>query len=133
VLDRFNTAGFKQQLGYTGSDDLAHWTPMRKTPVMARSLHEKKGVKIGAWRDPSLWKHNGVYYCCIGGKSGGRGDVSLYRAKNEALEDWQYVDPLFVHPDSPDNACPNFFKVGDKWVLLMSRHRPHVAEKIFED
>ena len=117
-----------QQSGSIGSDDLIHWTPMKKEPLMARSLHEKKGVKIGGWRDPFIWKHNGVYYCCLGGGSSGRGYVSLYRAKNDDLEDWEFVGPLFIHPDSPDNACPNFFKIGDKWVLLMSRHRPHVMD-----
>jgi len=95
---------------------------------MARSLHKKKGVEITGWRDPFIWKHNGVYYCCLGGGVKGRGYVSLYRAKNERLEDWEFVGPLFNNPDSPDTACPNFFKVGDKWVLLMSRHRPHVED-----
>lgn len=49
-------------------------------------------------------------------------------ARSRDLVDWEFVGPLFIHPDSPDNACPNFFKVGDKWVLLMSRHRPHVED-----
>jgi beta-fructofuranosidase len=117
-----------QQSGSRGSRDLIHWQPMNQEPVMPRSLHESKGVKISGWRDPFIWKHQGAYYACLGGSAAGQGYVSLYKTTSEELDDWEFVGPLFIHPDSPDNACPNFFKVGNKWVLLMSRHRPHVED-----
>ena len=117
-----------QQLGAVGSDDLLHWQPMERELAMPRSLHTSQDVKIGAWRDPFLWKHDGQYFACVGGALKGQGYVSLYRAKSAELDDWEFIGPLFVHPDSPDNACPNFFRVDNKWVLLMSRHRPHVED-----
>ena len=56
-----------QQSGASGDAELIHWTPMKKDPAMPRSLHEVKGVKIGGWRDPFLWKHEGEIYNCLGG------------------------------------------------------------------
>jgi len=117
-----------------GDKDLITWTRYPDNPLLPLALHEGV-VKIHKWRDPFVFTHQNDTYIISGGSERlgaaveeHRGIVSLYRAENDELMKWKYVGPLFYHPDSPDNACPNFFQVGDKWVLLMSRHRPHVED-----
>jgi beta-fructofuranosidase len=51
--------------------------------------------------------------------------ASLFKAAH--LDGWQYVGP-FLHHEMPDVgtdedlSCPDFFQLGDKWVLLCISH-----------
>jgi len=122
-----------EQWAAVGDDDLIVWEKCPGNPVLPASVHSDI-VRIGAWRDPFIFKHDGHTYLICGGWTGekrgpghSRGIVSLYRGRNAGLTEWEYVGPLYCHPHSPDNACPNFFQVGEKWALFMSRHDPHVV------
>lgn len=46
--------------------------------------------------------------------------VNLYEAQNAGLTKWVYRGVLFHVPDAPTAECPNFFKLGDQWVLFVS-------------
>ena len=123
-----------QQHAAIGDGNLITWQKHQDNPVLPDSVHLDR-VKIGGWRDPFVFKESGQTYLICGGWEGthkapghSSGIVSLYRAESEDLTKWTYLGALFHHPDSMDNACPNFFKLGDKWVLLMSRHNPHVCD-----
>ena len=123
-----------QQCAAVGDADLIEWQRHPDNPLLPDTLHSAQ-VKIGSWRDPFVFSHRGQTYIIVGGWEGernapghSRGIVSLYRAENPELTRWTYLGPLFHHPDSADNACPNFFRLEDKWVLLMSRHNPHVCD-----
>jgi len=127
--------GFKQWAA-RGSLDLVKWTKYQGNPVLPAALHSDQ-VSITRWRDPFLFRHEDRTYLITGGSGGvsdqtpkgqRKGHVSLYVAQAESLTRWKYLGPLFIHPVSWDNACPNFFRLGDKWVLLMSRHDPHCMD-----
>ena len=48
------------------------------------------------------------------------GAVFLYRSTN--LTDWEYLHPLLISKVGPGTGiweCPNFFKLGDEWVLIL--------------
>jgi beta-fructofuranosidase len=45
----------------------------------------------------------------------------MYKALNPELTDWQYIGSPFEGQEE-NWECPNFFKVGDKFVLIYSPH-----------
>ena len=81
--------------------------------------------------DPCIWKKDGAYYSLSGGTllTGPRGLPRranfLFRSEN--LETWEYLHP-FVEDDlfsvnGDDGACPYFWPIGDKHMLLYYSHR----------
>jgi beta-fructofuranosidase len=48
--------------------------------------------------------------------------VNIYEAENPELTKWKHRGVMFEHPDTgaPTVECPNFFKLGDQWVLFVS-------------
>lgn len=70
--------------------------------------------------DPDCFQIGDTYYAI----SGGHNPPIL---KSTDLKNWTYVGD-FLHQDSPavaigeDISCPNFFPLGDKWMLLCISH-----------
>jgi len=80
--------------------------------------------------DPCIWKKGGTYYSLSAGAlpdgPGGKLTRSnfLWRSKN--LAKWEYMHP-FVENDrygmvGDDGACPYFWPIGDKHILLHYSH-----------
>ena len=81
--------------------------------------------------DPCIWKKDGAYYSLSGGTlpSGPRGlqRRANFLFRSEDLETWEYLHP-FVEDDlfsanGDDGACPYFWPIGDKHMLLYYSHR----------
>ena len=95
-------------------------------PILSEKLHGD--VKVYDWRDPFIFRDGGKTYLVCGGNlnkaKGGQAVVLLYEALNGALSEWKYRGVLFTHPDPAikNIECPNFFKLGGRWVLLISPH-----------
>jgi sucrose-6-phosphate hydrolase SacC (GH32 family) len=95
-------------------------------PVLSEKLHGE--VKVYDWRDPFVFRDGDKTFLVCGGNlnrgKGGQAVVLLYEAKDGKLIDWTYRGVLFTHPDSTvkNIECPNFFKLGDRWVLIISPH-----------
>lgn len=107
--------------------DLIHWTPLPQNPVIPFGSNPE--VKV---HDPCAWYRDGVYYALIGGKNyrhGHEGDcTSLYRSTN--LVDWEYRGPFYRSrrewtDEVEDCACPDFFPLGNRYMLLMHGHQPY--------
>ena len=101
-------------------DDLIRW---RKDPVrITQAIHA--GRPLAEWRDPFLFKDTGLDYMLLGGGLDGRGVVALYKATSPDLRKWQYLGPMFTHPDADvrNVECPNLVFVDGKAVLLVSVH-----------
>ncbi len=60
--------------------------------------------------------------CCLGrdGKGSRSGSVFLYRSSD--LMNWKFVSILATYEEENRRTfeCPNFFELGDKWVLIVS-------------
>jgi beta-fructofuranosidase len=79
--------------------------------------------------DPCIWKKDGVYYSLSGGTLPGPGGKPiranfLFRSKD--LANWEYLHP-FVEDDQftlvgDDGACPYFWPIGDRHILLFFSH-----------
>lgn len=111
------------------SDDplLERWTPFAENPVIPITDTEEYVVF-----DPCAWREGDAYFALIGNKNrrpGHAGDCpSLFRSPD--LRSWEYVGPFYrsrrewTH-ETEDAACPDFFSLGDRHMLLMHGHRPY--------
>jgi beta-fructofuranosidase len=102
--------------------ELIKWNKLPNNPVI--SEQNMAPVYVNQWRDPFLIRNKGVAYLVTGGEIDNRGVVVLYKALNGDLTSWQYLGPIFRYPDDTVSniECPNFFNIGDAWVLLVSVH-----------
>lgn len=113
-----------EQWAATSDDDLVHWRKLPANPVLSEAVHG--GTKVSDWRDPFIFQEDGRTFMVTGGSlnrsQGGQAVVTIYEAANAALTNWTYRGVLFQHPDKEARTaeCPNFFRVGNQWVLLVS-------------
>ena len=80
--------------------------------------------------DPCLWKKDGVYYALSAGiapyRPGGKHVAAEYLFRSKDLQHWDYLHP-FVEGDrftvlGDDGACPYFWPLGDRHILLFFSH-----------
>lgn len=97
---------------------------------MARStdgiIFERQGIIIDTpqglhhFRDPKVWREDDSWYMVVGARVGDCGQVRLYRSSD--LYQWQ--DEGILAQSEPGMGymweCPDFFKLGDKYVLMFS-------------
>jgi beta-fructofuranosidase len=109
-------------------DELIRWEKYQRNPVLTVEAHG--ALQVSQWRDPFLFKDGGRTYMVCGGNinngQGGGGSVQLYRAANEDLAQWRFLGVVFQYRDLTiyNVECPNLFRLGNKWVLLMSPQQP---------
>lgn len=106
-------------------DDLDEWS---KPAVMIPSDETGKLMVNEPYFDPDVWIMDGQYY----GLNGRSSHQSPLIMKSENLKDWEHIGEL-LHPEfneeklgvkkEEDISCPNFFKLGDKWILTCISHR----------
>jgi beta-fructofuranosidase len=108
----------------TGDKDLIAWRKDPANPVLSESLHGSR--KIYDWRDPFIFRDRQRTFLVAGGNlnqaQGGQAVVNIYESQDPGLLQWRYRGVLFTIPDAEARTaeCPNFFKLGDQWVLLVS-------------
>src|SRR5205807_398558 len=95
--------------GHAVSSDLVRWDhwPIALAPSIDRA-------EEGCWSG-----------CCVavlgGHRDGGNGCALIYKSPD--LVHWQFLNVLMEGAEK-NWECPNFFKLGDKWVLIYSPHGP---------
>ena len=113
-----------EQWAANGDDDLINWRKCPANPVLSEVLND--GTKIYDWRDPFIFHDRNRTFMVLGGNlneaKGGQAVVNIYEAENADLTQWKYRGVLFQIPDPQARTaeCPNFFKLGKRWVLLVS-------------
>ena len=109
-------------------DELVRWTPHPDNPVIPEPKQPQEYLVF----DPCGWYQDGTYYALIGSKNhrpGYEGDcTSLFKSND--LVNWEYRGPFYKSDrrwtdEAEDCACPDFFPLGDKHMLLKHSHRPH--------
>ncbi len=118
-----------QCLATAVDDDLQIWKKLDQ-PVIAAP---PPGMKVTGFRDPCPWKEGDTWYLGVGsGMNRVGGAVLLYTSKDG--REWTYLHPLAQgkwNGGSQSNPvdtgemweCPDFFPLGDKYVLLYSTER----------
>ena len=119
-------------------DELLEWKFIQQKPVLCQkpkpappAVAEKSEYIVfdsTAWYDASKQ----TYFLLCGNKNlrpgYEEGDcTSLFTSKD--IRNWEYVGPLYksrrdMTSICEDTACPDFFPLGDKWVLLSHVHNP---------
>ncbi|MBZ0278044.1 MAG: glycoside hydrolase family 32 protein [Anaerolineae bacterium] len=115
----------------TSHDNFLTWEKYLHNPV----LSEVPAVsgQTADFRDPFVWREADGWYMLLASqiKSVG-GAVFLYRSDN--LIDWEYLHPLLVGDNQRNGTvweCPNFFPLGDRWVLIISAHMGSGTATVF--
>ena len=105
-----------------GSDDLLSWQKYANNPVISQVPVESGQTRD--FRDPFVWKEEDAWYMVLGSRINDVGGaVFLYRSHN--LTDWEYLNVLLLGDINHNGViweCPNFFKLGDQWILIISSH-----------
>lgn len=106
----------RNQIAIARDRKLSDWE--KPYPVDVRDANGAE-VKVDHW-DPDCFRIGDAYYAISGG-----GRQPLMKSKD--LKTWTLVGPFLKH-DMPDVAigedisCPNFFQLGDRWMLLCISH-----------
>lgn len=101
-------------------DELIDWEKHPDNPLIVMEDHN--GEMIDDWRDPFLFREQGETYMVISGHpKGKKGSIMMYKALNSELTKWEYLGSPFEGQEK-NWECPNFFKIGDKYVLIYSPH-----------
>ena len=106
----------------TGSEDMLTWTKHAGNPVIPAPPH---GLEVTGFRDPWVWREDGVWYMVVGSGIKGKGGAALLYRSPDLLA-WEYVQPILVGDKDETGEmweCPCFFPLGGKHVLLVSAHR----------
>jgi beta-fructofuranosidase len=108
----------------TSSDpQLDQWQKLPSNPIVPVESKDKwresANLPYASW-DPHGWLEGDTYYAIFGGVR-----PAIFKA--QALDQWSYVGDLFAHGVEgvslrEDVSCPDFFQLGDKWVLMGISH-----------
>ena len=108
-----------------GSPDLMTWEKFGGNPVIGDVPAELGQTRD--FRDPFVWRGDDCWYMILASHIVGVGGaVLLYRSRD--LRGWQYRHPLYVGDKARNGRnfeCPNFFPLGEKWVLIVSSQLDH--------
>lgn len=97
------------------SDDGVCFTKYEGNPVI-----RENPFGVADFRDPKVSLIDGTYYMVVGSGDESCGRVLLY--SSEDLIHWNYVNVLFEGAEYAHCIeCPDFFKFGERYVLMFSR------------
>ena len=97
------------------SEDGISFTKYENNPVIAR--YPADGSPD--FRDPKVSLIDGKYYMVCGSGKDGVGKILLYTSEN--LFDWTYIGVLYEDNCATVFECPDFFKIGENYLLMFSR------------
>lgn len=109
-------------------DQLITWKKSPHNPVIPETKPGDKGWGVYNVFDPHAWLDGDSYYVILGGKIKPhdlRDTAYLFRSPD--MIHWEYLRPFYSpHPEwtgpEEDCACPDFFKLGDRYMLACISH-----------
>lgn len=112
--DRNALTGAQQWLAQS-HDNMLTFVKSSANPIMTSELHGN--MKITDWRDPFVFQDREAWFMVLGGMHNTHGCALLYRSDD--LFTWQFMRILLEAPGETWE-CPNFFPLGDRYVLVYS-------------
>lgn len=103
-------------------DDLNQWEKLKSNPITPKATPgDPSHEKYQSW-DPCGWLEGDTYYAIFGGQR-----PAVVKAPSLAGE-WKYVGDLMANavegvPINEDVSCADFFRIGNKHMLLCISHR----------
>lgn len=109
-------SGYEQTQCIAYSEDGIHFTKYEGNPV----IYPPEGVPSDLFRDPKVWKHDGIYYMVCGASRNGKAQALLYRSKD--MMHWEFFNVLAESRGEWGYMweCPDFYRLDDKYVLMFS-------------
>ena len=115
-------------IAFADDDDLVRWRRHPANPVIVEPKRGDPAFDVYRVFDPHAWLEGGVYHMILGGRVKPH-DVrdTAYLFTSTDLEHWDYQRP-FYNPnpnwtdENEDCACPDFFELGDRHVLMCISH-----------
>lgn len=109
-------------------DQLIKWKKSPHNPVIPEVKSGDKGAGVYNVFDPHAWLEGDTYYVILGGMIKPydiRDTAYLFQSKD--LIHWEYLRPFYSpHPEwtgpEEDCACPDFFKLGNRYMLSCISH-----------
>jgi beta-fructofuranosidase len=108
---------------------LLNWEKVSSQPVIPLKMPDGSAPPYRVF-DPCIWKEGGMYYALSGGQLpiGPRKKLLpadfLFRSAD--LASWEYLHPFVENDryslDGDDGACPYFWPIGDRHMLLYFSH-----------
>jgi beta-fructofuranosidase len=114
-----------EQWAAIGDADLIVWRKHPANPILALETHG--GPRFaGEWRDPFIFQEAGRTFMVLGGRVDEEAMLALYETKDPDMAKWSYRGILCQQPTTEIKffECPNFVKLGEKWLLLISPYQP---------
>ena len=115
-------------IAFAADDDLVRWRRHPANPVIAEPKRGDPAFDVYRVFDPHAWFDGEVYRVILGGRVKPH-DVrdTAYLFTSRDLEHWDYQRPFYSpHPnwtdDNEDCACPDFFQLGPRHVLMCISH-----------
>ena len=110
---------FWQNQNLAISEDGIHFKKYEHNPIISQAPEDN----TQHFRDPKVWYDNGNWYLILGSQNKAEiGRVLLYKSAN--LIDWNLVGPVTQADPNKNEGymweCPDFFRLGDNDILLMS-------------
>jgi len=108
---------------------LLNWEKVTGGPVIPMPSEDASPAPYRVF-DPCIWEKDGVYYSLSGGTKpegpAGKPGRANFLFRSEDLAHWTYLHP-FVEDDDyslvgDDGACPYFWPIGDRHILLFFSH-----------
>ena len=108
---------------------LLNWEKLTGAPVIPIASADGSPLPYRVF-DPCIWKKGEHYYALSGGtlphRASGRRTRANFLFRSSNLVDWDYLHP-FVEDDrftlvGDDGACPYFWPIGDRHILLFYSH-----------
>jgi len=107
---------------------LLNWIKLKDNPVIPIPKHIEQSEYTVF--DPCIWKKDGFYYSLSAGSQStqpsGKFFAADYLFRSKNLHDWEYLHQ-FIENDrytlnGDDGACPYFWPIGNKHMLLFYSH-----------
>ncbi len=118
----YHQVGQGNAMAVAVDDDLNEWTKLPSNPITPKtSPGDPHHDKYRSW-DPYGWVEENTYYAIFGGNKPAV-------AKSDKLEgEWKYVGDLMANTAGDvsideDVSCADFFKIGNKRMLLCISHK----------
>ncbi len=116
----YHGVGAGNCIATSSGPELETWTKLPTNPIIPKPKRGSPEEKLYRSWDPHGWLEGDTYYAIFGGQK-----ATLFKA--DKLDNWKYVGP-FLTKNMPgvdgfeDISCPDFFKLGDRYMLLCISH-----------
>ena len=129
VIAMYHGTKVGNMLAVSSDPLLLNWNKLTGQPVIPLLNSDGTAPPYKVF-DPCIWKKGGSYYSLSGGtlphNPSGRRTAAQFLFRSQDLKSWEYLHP-FVEGDQfslvgDDGACPYFWPIGDRHLLLYYSH-----------